>query len=212
MITDYTQYITGQHIDKPKFVAMIALHGGIMDSLVQGSLDIMTNFDLDNAFGVQLDAIGLWVGQTRVVAGILDPSFFGFADDDAALPFGELTNVDIGGRFYEQGESFSSSATLGDPEYKTILRAKICKNQYKGDLAGLENALQFIFGVPCAVIDPGNWAISLQIGRPITAVEKTLLSTFDILPRPATVAISSFQYTQFIAGATVSTATVHGHL
>lgn len=211
-MTDYTQYVTSEHCDKPIFMALMTVTSSALDGLVQSTLAIQAAYDLDGAVGSQQDTIGEWVGQARVVSAIIDPVFFGFQDDDAALPFGELINPGVGGRFYELNEGFSSSSTLGDPEYLTILKAKIVKNQYDGSLAGLENALQFVFGVPCAIVDNNTEDISIAIGRPITAIEKTLITTFDLLPRCAGSRILSVQYVNFINGVMQSSATVRGHL
>lgn len=211
-MTDYTKLITSQHVRAPKFMAMMKVLSDGLDSMNQVTLSMPSARDIDNASGQQLDDIGVWVGRPRVVEDILTPAFFGFSDDLAAQPFGEVINVSIGGRFYEQDESFSTSSTLGDPEYRTILKAKIVKNQWNGLLDGLEAAMQYVFGAPCSVIDSANLTLQLIIGRPITAIEKTLLSTFDILPRTAGVAITSIQYRTFISAAATATTTVTGQL
>ena len=190
-MTDYTELIPSANINKPKFVAKVALVTGAIDAITQVILGLPDAFDIDNAIGAQLDIVGEWVGRKRLVNEILAVEFFGFADDGAALPFGELTDVSKGGRFYEQGESFSSSTTLADPEYRTILKAKIVRNQWDGTTAGIEAALQYVFNAPCTVVDNGTLNLTINIGAEITAVEKTLLSTFDLLPRPAGVQIGT---------------------
>jgi hypothetical protein len=212
MATNYLKLITSQHANQPKFMAWVGVLTGALGDISDVIASIPAAYDIDNAVGAQLDVIGEWVGRPRVVEDILDVAFFGFQDDDAALPFGELVNVSIGGRFYELNDSFSSSSTLQDPEYKTILKAKIVRNQWNGTIDGLEQALQYIFGVPCAVVDPGTLTLTIYIGRPITAIEKTLLTTFDLLPRAAGVDITAIQYRTFLAGAAVSDSTATGHL
>lgn len=188
---DYTTLITSEHADKPKFVALVQAVAGAFGSITGCIQSMPDEFDLDAAIGAQLDVLGLWIGQSRVLPTVLDMAFFGFADDSAALVFGELKNNSIGGRFYELGESIGSTSILGDTEYRTILRAKIVRNQSTGTAAALEDAMQYIFGVPGAITDTGTLSISLTIGRNISATERALLTTFDILPRPAGVAISS---------------------
>jgi hypothetical protein len=212
MAKDYTTLITSQHIKRPNFRAMVALVGGAYGEIYDLIQSMPVLFDIDNAFGAQLDVIGQWVGRPRVVEQIVDVPFFGFQDDAAAQPFGELINVNIGARFYEQGEVFTSSSVLGDPEYRTILKAKIVRNQWDGSIAGLEAALQYVFGAECAVVDTGTLSLQITVGRPITAIEKTLLSTFDLLPRAAGVTIQTIQYKTFIRGDAVSTTTATGHL
>lgn len=212
MARDYLALITSEHVRSPKFIAWVGVVTGALGEISDVIASIPAAYDIDNAVGRQLDVIGEWVGRPRVVEDILNVEFFGFEDDGAALPFGELINVTVGGRFYELHESFTSSSTLGDPEYRTILKAKIVRNHYDGTIDGLEAALQYIFGVPCTVVDNATLSLAITIGRPITAVEKTLLSTFDMLPRAAGVDIQTIQYRTFLQGAAVSTTTSTGHL
>jgi len=209
---DWTDLVISQHVNKPKFMSALGIVAGAIQE-IQGVIASMpSKFDVDGASGDQLDKVGEWVGRKRVVEDILTPEFFGFSDDLAALPFGEQINVSIGGRFYEKGESFSSSSTLGDPEYRTILKAKIVRNQWDGSIEGLENALQFVFNTTAAVIDVGNLSLDVKIGRPITGIEKTLLTQFDLLPRAGGVKIGTIQYVNFLQAAAQATVTATGHL
>ena len=67
MATDYTTLITGSHADKPKFVATVALTTAAISSIGDVAKAMVTAFDVDQAVGVQLDKVGLWVGVTRTV-------------------------------------------------------------------------------------------------------------------------------------------------
>lgn len=65
--SDYSALITSEHDDKPKFVAVVEL-------LVSGSVDqqsvlntMPTLYDFETAAGVQLDAVGIWVGFSRTL-------------------------------------------------------------------------------------------------------------------------------------------------
>jgi hypothetical protein len=69
-INDYLSLITSEHRGKPRFAAMVAM-------MCQTSVDQQINtaamtraFDLDNAAGVQLDTLGLFIGVTRNVQDI----------------------------------------------------------------------------------------------------------------------------------------------
>src|ERR1041384_7117053 len=110
---DYTSLITSEH-QQPKFLAMVqAVAGGIGD-IANFLMALPSEFDLDNARGKQLDIVGQWIGQSRTVPGIPALGFFGFSDNLAASPFGEEGKPSFGGRFYEEGEAFVSTAVLGD--------------------------------------------------------------------------------------------------
>jgi hypothetical protein len=190
----YAALITSEHNQKPKFMAMVQAVTGSIGDVNAGIQAIQPAFDLDNAVGAQQDVIGEWVGQSRVIPGVLTIGFFGFLDDASASPFGELADPSIGGRFYELGESFESTTVLGDADYLTVLKAKIVRNQSDGTLADLEAALQFIFGAACQVTDNGTLSLAIHISTPLTPTQKALLLGLDILPRPAGVAIGSITF------------------
>lgn len=190
----YLNRITSEHNLKQNFMAMIAtLCGGIGDMTAE-VLSMPTLFDLDVAVGNQLDIVGEWVGQPRIVADVLTVAFFGFQDDEAALTFGELTNPSVGGVFYELGATYESTTTLSDSDYRTIIRARIVRNQAQGQAVDIESALQYIFGVPCQIHDIGDWSLAIVVGAPITQTQEALLNTLDILPRPAGIQIGSITY------------------
>lgn len=208
---DYSSLITSQHRDRPKFVAMVQAIAGAVGDITAMIQSLPQAFDIDTAVGTQLDIIGEWVGQSRVVAGVLTFGFFGFSDSLVAEPFGEEGNPSIGGRFYEEGEPFTQTAVLGDPEYRLVLKAKIIRNHYQGTTEAIENALQLIFGVPAIVRDDGTMNIDIVVNGPISLIGQSLLTNFDLLPRPAGVAIRSIIYTDMAAQA-FSTATASATL
>lgn len=145
-MTDYTQLITSEHADKPKFSALVQAIAGGIDAINASVLSLPQAFDLDVAAGAQLDVIGLWVGQPRDVSGVPTTVFFGFSDNVAAAIFGEQGLPQIGERFYEEGEQFEDSVVLGDPEYRLLLKSKIVRNQSDGTAADLMQALLYLFG------------------------------------------------------------------
>jgi hypothetical protein len=201
-VADYTALITSQHANKPKFRAMVESLAGAIGDITAAIQSIPQQFDIDDAVGKQLDIAGEWVGQSRVVTGVLTLGYFGFADNLVAKPFGEEGNAAIGGRFWEEGEPFTGTAVLADPEYRLVLKAKIIRNHYDGSgLEEIEDALQILFGVPGVVRDDGSLNLDIVVHGPISLVGQSLLTNFDILPRPAGVAIRSIIYTDMAAQA-----------
>ena len=194
MASSYSALITSEHNTKPDFMAWVDTLCGSAASITASILAIPAAFDLDNAVGAQLDVVGQWVGQARTVNAVLIVGFFGFDDDVAAATFGEEGNISIGGPFYEEGAPFEGSTVLGDTDYRTVLRARIVRNQSHGTLADIENALEFIFGSPAQVADAGTNSLAVTVVNPITPTDQSLLRTLDILPRPAGVAIGSITY------------------
>lgn len=190
----YAALITSEHAIRPKFMSLVNLIAGGFGDITACILSMPKAFDIDTAVGAQLDIVGKWVGQARVVTNVLLTGFFGFADDPAALTFGELPSPSVGGVFYELGATFQATTTLSDKDYRTILRARIVRNQSNGTLSAIENALQYVFGVPCTVSDIGDMSLAIQVSAPITQTQEALLNTLDLLPRPAGVAIGSITY------------------
>jgi hypothetical protein len=201
MARDYVSLITSEHADKPLFAALVEKVAGGFGEIVDTLRSLPASFDLDTAVGVQLDAVGLWIGQPRAVSGVLTVGYFGFAEDPSALTFGEENDPSVGGRFIDEGEAATGTAVLADPEYRLILKAKIVRNQYRGTTEELEDALEFIFGVPVSVRDTGTMTIDLVINGPLSVVAQSLITNFDILPRPAGVSIGQIIYTDMAAQA-----------
>lgn len=187
---DYLGLITSEHKDRPKYRAMV----DAVSSAFAGCYDLAQQmpalFDLDAAEGAQLDVIGEWVGQSRLIPNVLVVQFFGFEGEPAALTYGEEGNPSIGGRFYGEGEPISGSTVLADPEYRTIIKAKIVRNNAKGQTADIVRALNFMFSAPAVIDDPGTMAIGVAIGRQLTLVERAIITELDILPRPSGVRIA----------------------
>lgn len=186
---EYTNLITSEHSPQPDFIATIQLLADGVGSITTLLDSFPTLFDLDNAINHELDVDGQWIGFSRTVGGILLVQFFGFGDDPSALTFGELNNPSVGGRFYELGEDTSSTATLADPEYRLVLRAKILQNDWDGSATQFQNALYDILGIPVAttpfIFDPGSMVVTIAPQQAVDAVLSQLLVSYDLLPRAA---------------------------
>jgi Protein of unknown function (DUF2612) len=202
-MTDYSQLITSEHNQRPKFMALVQLYNQMLQDLVASAQAISCShaFDLDTAIGAQLDVVGKWVGQSRSIGGVALVQFFGFADDPSALPFGELGSPSVGGRYYELGEPTTTSAILADPEYRQVLRAKIIQNDYGGTIPQLEAATAAIVPVTCQFFDPGTGIVVIVPSAAIDGVVQQLLTGYDLLPRPGGI---RYQYLFPLAGATFS--------
>jgi hypothetical protein len=157
---DYTQLITSEHSQQPQFMALVELWTDTIADITDLIDSMPALFDLDQAIGAQLDVLGEWIGLNRAVGGILLVQFFGFSDDTSALAFGELSNPSVGGRFYELGESTTSTAILSDPEYRILLKAKILQNQWNGSAVQFQEALYSVLGIslPIQLVINGDFS------------------------------------------------------
>lgn len=167
----YTGLITSEHNDKPLYMAVIeALAKGPVDQ--QGALwQLITDFNLDDAIGVQLDAVGAWVGISRVLVTALPNVYFSW-DDTALLGWDS-------GSWKGDFDPTTGLTSLPDDEYRRIIRAKIATNNWDGTMV----QAQAIWGQVFA----GQQTIMLQdlqdmtmivgfVGAPLSAVQHALLT------------------------------------
>jgi hypothetical protein len=164
---DYRKLITGQHRDKPNFMAAVA---GTVQGLIDAgnlALSLPAAFDLDTAVGAQLDAIGQWVGVNRAVPQPLTGLYFTW-DDTTTLTW------DKG---YWQGPFDPSSGIVNvdDVTYRTMIRAKIAANNWDGSTAGMYRALELAFGVGTIVIQD-NFDMTLTLIYDSTILTPVLIA------------------------------------
>jgi len=142
-LASYLARITSEHANKPKFVAYVsALIQPLLDS--QALLrSLLTTFDLDTAIGVQLDAVGKWVGRTRFVEQPITGLYFSF---------------DTVGLGWDQGvwkgpfDSTDGLTRLDDDTYRQLLRAKVILNSWDGSIAEAAKALGLLLNNPSSIV------------------------------------------------------------
>lgn len=169
----------------------------VFDSL-RGRLDI------DAMAGVQLDRIGDIIGRPRPL--VLDFSesgdAFEFTDTVsgslAAKGFSSLDIPDQGGRFV----SNVTNATLGDRDYRFLLKAQIFANTTAATVEDIEQYGSTVLNIPIRVVN-SNYAISVQIVGKLTPVKKRIIH--DTLEAAAGIAIDSITF-----GGTVDSFTFDG--
>lgn len=183
----YLGLITALHRDKPKFSAMISV---VSQSFVDAQVvfsSLVPGFDLDLAVGVQLDAVGLWVGIARHVRTPLEGVYFSF--DVAGLGFDE-------GVWKGPFDPDSGVTTLDDDTYRLLIRAKIGANHWDGTLEGSARILNLIFGGTGTYVfiqDNGDMSIDIGVAgvRP-TAIFLALLTGGYIPIKPEGVRVNYY--------------------
>ncbi|MDR9240711.1 hypothetical protein FEP07_04742 [Burkholderia multivorans] len=154
-LTEYTALITSEHRDKPRFMAVV---GALVQPLVD-QMNVLQSmpgkFDLDNAVGVQLDDVGLWVGVSRKIRTPLTGIYFSF---------------DVAGLGFDQGiwkgpfDPDTGLTVLDDDTYRLVIRAKIGANHWDGTLASSAAILNSIFGADTHVFIEDHQDMSMTIG------------------------------------------------
>lgn len=185
-LIDYTQYITAQHRQSPKFMAWVAAVTKPLAENVEAMRTLYAAFDLDLAQGAQLDTIGLWVGASRRV---LVPLAIFFSFDTAGLGFDQ-------GVWKAPYETATGVTLLDDETYRALLRVKIAANKWDGSLSTYQTLMQLAFppGNNFFAVDNQNMTITIHVTGPkLSAALSALLQTGTLSTiRPAGVSIAGY--------------------
>uniref|UniRef100_UPI001AD8801E DUF2612 domain-containing protein n=1 Tax=Rahnella sp. ChDrAdgB13 TaxID=1850581 RepID=UPI001AD8801E len=87
-MSKYTDLITNYHSQKPLFVEHIDLITRPLSDVTDAMSAFITEFDIDEAIGVQLDILGKWIGRTRVVSQPISGIYFSFDTDSLGFDQG----------------------------------------------------------------------------------------------------------------------------
>jgi hypothetical protein len=140
--------------------------------------------------GVNLDTIGVIIGQSRYVPQAIQIPYFGFADTPDGQGFGEATDVTYGAPFMEFGQTNTATSVLGDAAYRILLGTRIIKNAAKATPENIMAALAYLFSTTVVnCVDTAPMHLTLSIGRYLTLLEKAIYRQLDLLPRPAGVTL-----------------------
>jgi hypothetical protein len=185
-IDDYLALITSEHQQKPKFEATIR---AVIEPLV-ATQDIVCgfpeDFDVDVAIGVQLDAVGEWVGISRQIAIPLVGYYFTWddtADDgwDSGVWQGEF-DPDTG------------LISLNDDLYRIVIKGKIAANHWNGSIPKAYEIWQTLFPDSIIIIQD-NQDMSMIVGiagNLLTPVYLALLTGGYISLKPEGVGINYY--------------------
>ncbi|MGA3827403.1 DUF2612 domain-containing protein [Pseudomonas chlororaphis] len=185
-IKDYTGKITSEHSDKPKYMAMVeAISQCFLDNNVTAS-SLPSVFDLDDAVGVQLDDIGLWVGISRNVRTPLTGVYF---------------SLDVSGLGFDQGvwqgpfDPDSGVTRLDDDTYRLLIRARIGANRWDGTMEQSKEILDLVFSDGTFAFIQDNQDMTMTIGvagvSP-SALELALLTGGYIPIKPQSVGVDYY--------------------
>ena len=183
----YTGLITSEHRGKPKFEALVALVSGSFAGVTNAAASLNEAFDLDRAVGVQLDAIGLWIGLSRKVLVPISGVYFSFDTDGLGWEQGSWKGP------YDPDSGITS---LDDETYRTMLRAKIAANHWDGTPGHYREIMQHAFsGFGVTVVPVDNQDMSMDVyffGAVLPAVVISLLENGYLLMKAAAVRINGY--------------------
>lgn len=168
--------IYAQYRNKPKAKAWYGIVPTLGLEICTAFEQIRTSYDVDKAVDEQLDVIG------RIV--VIDRSYESSVEWDSLLwgqPVAQWGGVNI------QWESTGLvvNDTVSDAIFRTLIKAKIAKNNSDATLDGIVDALLYITNAaPIRVVDNEDMTMSVSFGSELDDITRFVLNTFDIVPRP----------------------------
>lgn len=171
--------IYAQYRNKPKAVAWYGIVPELAGEICDVYEMVRNSYDIDSAIGEQLNVIG------RIVD--IDRSFESQVTFDVATEFGADTlPAQFGGveaQFESAGTTISNE--VSDSMFRTLIKAKIAKNNSPATLDGISEALQYITSVTdIQIVDNEDMTFSVSFGEELNDTERFVFNTFDVVPRP----------------------------
>lgn len=156
-MSKYTDLITNYHSQKPLFVDHIDLITRPLSDTGNAITAFITEFDIDEAIGVQLDILGKWIGRTRVVSQPISGIYFSFDTDGLGFDQGVWQGP------YDPDAGFTN---LSDDVYRIVLKAKIAINHWNGTNETLPEILDTALagsGLTMQIVDNQDMTISVWV-------------------------------------------------
>jgi hypothetical protein len=172
--------VYAQYKNKLKIMGWIAINGDLGNEIETAYQDIVLNYDIDNANTNELDILG------RIV--VINRSFEAAVDTHSYL-FG--SSAQFGSAQFRPAAGVTNQP-LNDDVYRLLIKAKIAKNNNDATLDGIINAIGFMVETTgIQISDPEDMSFSITFDI-LTDLEKLVLSTFNIVPKPQGVRFSGF--------------------
>jgi len=156
-MSKYTELITNYHATKPLFLTHVDLCTRPLIDVSNTMSALITAFDIDQAVGVQLDTLGLWIGRSRVVSQPISGVYFSWDTDGLGYDQGVWQGP------YDPDSGYTS---LSDDTYRIILKAKIAINNWNGQNDTLPPILDAALagsGLRMQIVDNQDMTISVWV-------------------------------------------------
>lgn len=194
LILYYVNLLIIQYRTLPKASAHIAAlikQLMIYDLMIQ----VRDGYNLDDAVGVQLDILGKYLGNDRIITGtVFTRDYFGLVIYGATAPFDHEPFIEYGDtipdvqwRRYE--EDNQSLFTLNDEEYRFFLKLKLIQNYSNASNQEIDLFLDEFFGDNVIFTDREDMTISYIFGENVERLV-TIAVSEGLLPKPAAVGLS----------------------
>lgn len=137
-------------------------------------MDVLeTRLDIALSVGVQLDLIGIIVGQARPISVQIDENDVFAFDLGTGKGWSGRTRADVGGRFI--GINGLAVAAMFDDDYRTLLRARIFTNTAEGTVDDIGLFLAFVLGPGPHQVRTSLGVVDITVGRQISGDEEDII-------------------------------------
>lgn len=156
-MSKYTDRITNYHRGKPLFVEHVDLSTRPLIDVSTAMHGLISAFDIDEAIGVQLDALGEWIGRSRIVSQPISGVYFSFDTEGLGWDQGIWQGP------YDPDAGYTS---LSDETYRIILKAKIAINNWNGQNDSLPPILETALegsGLKMQIVDNQDMTIAVWV-------------------------------------------------
>lgn len=156
-MSKYTELITNYHATKQHFLTHVDLSTRPLIDVSETLTGLITSFDIDQAVGVQLDALGQWIGRSRTVSQPISGVYFSWDADGIGYDQGVWQGP------YDPDSGYTS---LSDETYRIILKTKIAINNWNGQndtLPAILDAATAGSGLKMQIVDNQDMTISVWV-------------------------------------------------
>ena len=176
--------------DRPyqKNVDFLSIYPKVAEDLHQAFLDIQNILNIDES--KDLDLIGRVVGIGRIY-------------EDKPISYRSVGNEKANcGNSYAMCHpvSWGSAPDLADKYYRKILKAKVVKNNSDVTIPDIERGVKsFVSSSNVHVIDNQDMTFNLVFIGALTDIERDVIKSYDVIPRPAGVEFAGYTETAISA-------------
>lgn len=166
--------VLSQYANSPNLMALLEIYAEEFDLLQQLNEDIVNLRYIDNAFGIQLDYIGLLVGASRTLSGVKVVGNFGYLANAEALGMGKIDDVSVGGVLRSIEDQEYQDIRLPDDKYLNWIKAKILLNNSDG---GKEDCIAFFKlllndpSIPVRISVPSKATTEIRLGKKLSLTD-----------------------------------------
>jgi hypothetical protein len=160
-VSYYVSLISSEYQQSAKFIAFLTAALQKLDDVSACADGLVDDFDLDNAVGVQLDTLGVIIGQSRVLTVALTGVFMTWQVTGSTY-----NNLGWGsGVWKDPSNTQTSLVSLTDDLYRLVLKAKVAINNWDGTIPALYEIWNTLFaGDNIQVIIQDTQQMSMILG------------------------------------------------